>query len=403
MKLADAYIYDAVRTPRGKGKPGGGLSSLGPHELISQLVAALKPRTGGSTIDNTAALILSCVGQTGSQGGNIALVSRLHARLPDQISTWTLNNFCAGGLTAIGQAAALASAGEERLVLAGGVEMLSQVPFMGDKASYYIDPELSRALRYAPVALAADLLATKKELDRAALDREVLVSHARAATAWAEGRFAASVIPVTGPDGQCLLDRDETVRADLNQAGLDRLPPALAALGASGYDAIMLSANPGLDRVEHLHTIAHCPPMTDGAALALVGSREAGRKAGLEPRARIMARAECGGDPVDQLTAGFAAMDRVLEETGLTLRDFDRIEFMEAFAAVPALFRRRQEADPDRVNVNGGHLAMGHPMGATGAILAATLIHELERCDGRIGLIVAHGGSGTGSAMVVER
>jgi acetyl-CoA C-acetyltransferase len=403
MTLTDAWIYDAVRTPRGKGREGGALAGLGPHELIAQLVAALKDRAGAGAVDSASALILGCVGQVGPQGGNIALVSRLHAGLPHDMTAWTLNNFCVAGLTAAGQAAALASAGENRLMLAGGVEMMSHVPFMGDKASYYTDPDLARALRYAPVALSADLLATKAGLDRAALDHEVITSHQRAARAWAEGRHDAAVIPVRGPDGNVLLERDECIRPGMDQAALDALPPAFEKLGAAGYDAMMLAANPGLERVEHLHSIAHCPPMADGAALALIGSKAAGEAAGLKPKARIRARIDRGGDPVDQLTAGFSAMDALLEETGLTLRDFDRIEFMEAFAAVPALFRRDRGADPDRVNVNGGHLAMGHPMGATGAILLTTLVHELIRCGGSLGLAVAHGGSGTGSAMIVER
>lgn len=398
MKLADAYIYDAVRTPRGKGREGGALAGLGPHELVAQLIAALKDRAGTDTVDSVSALILGCVGQVGSQGGNIALVSRLHADLPHPITAWTLNNFCVAGLTAAGQAAALASAGESRLMLAGGVEMMSHVPFMGDRASYYTDPGLARALRYAPVALAA-----KAGLDRAALDLEVITSHQRAARAWAEGRNDAAVIPVRGPDGDVLLERDECIRPAMDQAALDALAPAFEKPGAAGYDAMMLAANPGLERVEHRHSIAHCPPMADGAALALIGSKAAGEAAGLTPKARIRGQVDMGGDPVDQLTAGFAAMDALLEETGLSLRDFDRIEFMEAFAAVPALFRRDRDANPERVNVNGGHLAMGHPMGATGAILLTTLVHELERCGGSLGLVVAHGGSGTGSAMIVER
>lgn len=403
MTLTDAWIYDAVRTPRGKGREGGALAGLGPHELVAQLVHALKQRKGAGVVDSVGALMLGCVGQTGAQGGNIALVSRLHAGLPHDMTAWTLNNFCVAGLTAAGQAAVMASAGEHRLMLAGGVEMMSHVPFMGDQAHYYTDPDLSRALRYAPVALSADLLASMAGLDRAALDREVITSHQRAAQAWAGGRNDSSVVAVHGPDGAVLLDRDECIREGMDQAALDALPPAFEKLGAAGYDAMMLAANPGLEQISHLHSIAHCPPMADGAALALIGSRSAGEAAGLKPLARIRARKEMGGDPVDQLTAGFAAMDALLEETGFTLRDFDRIEFMEAFAAVPALFRRDRDADPDRVNVNGGHLAMGHPMGATGAILLTTLVHELARCGGALGLAVAHGGSGTGSAMIIER
>lgn len=403
MKLSDAWIYDAVRSPRGKGKDGGALSSLGPHELVAQLITALKTRNGEAAITGAGGLTLGCVGQIGSQGGNIALVSRLHAGLPHAIPAWTLNNYCVAGLTASGLAARSASAGEDRLLMAGGVEMMSQVAFMGDKASYYTDPKLSRALRYAPVALSADLLATKEKINRAEIDTVALASHRKAASAWDEGRYEASVIPICDAQGDILLQRDEMIRPELDETALAALPPAFEQLGAMGYDAMMLDANPGLARVEHIHSVADCPPMADGAALVLIGAKAAGEAAGLAPRARILAHVETAGDPVDQLTAGFAAMERILDETGLKLADFDRIEFMEAFAAIPAKFARDYDADPDRVNVNGGHLAMGHPMGATGAVLLTTLVHELERCGGALGLVVAHGGSGVGAAMIVER
>lgn len=403
MKLADAYVYDAVRTPRGKGKEGGGLSAIAPHELVAQLIRALQARSGDDSLSDLAGLTLGCVGQVKSQGGNIALVSRLHAGLPDTTPAMTLNNFCVSGLTAAGLAAQAASAGEARLMLAGGVEMMSQVPFMGDKASYYADPAVAAALKFAPVALSADLMATREGFDKETLDAVVLRSHQRAAAAWAEGRHAAATIPVSGPDGAVALDRDELVRGDLTAEALAALPPAFKELGESGFDRMMLAETPGLSEIRHVHSVADCPGMADGAALALIGGAAAGGALGLAPKARILAWAEATGDPVAQLTAGFAAMEQVMAETGLALGDFDRIEFMEAFAAVPAKFEKDYGPDPDRVNVNGGHLAMGHPMGATGAVLLAALVHELERIGGGRGLVVAHGGSGTGSAMIVER
>ncbi len=403
MKLADAYLYDAVRTPRGKGKEGGSLSTIPPHELIRQLIAALEDRLSAQAVRGAGGLTLGCVGQVKSQGGNIALVSRLHAGLPPEMTAMSLNNFCVSGLTAAGLAGQAAAAGDDRLMLAGGVEMMSQVPFMGDKASYYADPKTAAALRFAPVALSADLMATKEGFDKDALDAIVLRSHQRAARAWAEGRYGASVIPIKAEDGAVALDKDELVRGDLTMDSLRKLPPAFAEMGAQGFDAMMLKENPELDAIAHVHSVADCPGMADGAALAVVGSKAAGDACDLQPRARIRAHVEATGDPVDQLTAGFAAMDRVLEETGLTLDSMDRIEFMEAFAAVPAKFEKDYEPDLDKVNVNGGHLAMGHPMGATGAVLLATLVHELERAGGTLGLVVAHGGSGVGSAMVIER
>ena len=403
MKLSNAYVYDAVRSPRGKGKDSGALAGVLPHALVAQLIAALIDRNGAEVPQQLGGLTLGCVGQIGTQGGNIALVSRLHAGLPSSIPAQTLNNYCVSGLTAVGLAAQSASAGAPDLLAAGGVEMMSQVPFMGDKASYYTDPDVARQLKFAPVALSADLYATRHGISKAEIDTLVAQSHARAHTAWEEGRYETSVIPVRGADGAVLLARDELIRPGIDTAALGKLEPAFAGLGAKGYDAMMLAENPDLDAIEHVHSVADCPGVADGAALCLVGSAQAGDKAGLRPRARILAHVEATGDPVDQLTAGFAAMDRILAETGLALRDFDRIEFMEAFGAIPVRFLRDYGADPERVNVNGGHLAMGHPMGATGAILLATLTAELERAGLQRGLVVAHGGSGVGSAMVIER
>lgn len=399
----DAYIYDAVRAPRGKSKPDGGLARLTPHELVKQLIGGLAERHGPETVRGAESLTLGCVGQIGAQGGHIALVSRLHAGLPPAVRALTINNFCVSGLTAIGLAAQDAqSSGDDRLRLAGGVEMMSRVPFMGDGAFYYDDPTTAQALRYVPVVLSADLMATREGLTKADLDRVTARSHQRAAAAWERGDLT-EVISMRDADGAILLDRDESVRPGTTEAGLARMEPAFAAMGAQGFDQVMLNALPELDRVDHLHSVANCPPTSDGAALALIGSRAAGERAGLAPKARIRALAEASADPVLQLTAGFAAMEQVLERTGMTLKDFDRIEFMEAFAATPVKFERDYAPDIDRVNPDGGHLAMGHPMGATGAILTATMTAGLARQDGELGLIVTHGGSGVGSAMILER
>jgi acetyl-CoA C-acetyltransferase/acetyl-CoA acyltransferase len=403
MILQDAHVYDAVRTPRGKGKDTGALAGVMPHELVAQLLTALSDRNGEDVLDTLDGITLGCVGQVGTQGGNIALVSRLHAGLPATVPAQTINNYCVSGLTAAGQAGQAASAGAPGLMAAGGIEMMSQVPFMGDKASYYTDPAVSQRLKFAPVALSADLFATRHGISKTEIDSLVAESHRRAHAAWEDGRYAASVIPVRDDNGETVLDRDELIRPGLDTATLEALEPAFAALGAKGFDAMMLAENPDLDTIEHVHSVADCPGVADGAALCLVGSAAAGKAAGLKPKARIRAHVEATGDPVDQLTAGFAAMDRIMAETGLSLGDFDRIEFMEAFGAVPVRFLRDYGPDPDKVNVNGGHLAMGHPMGATGAVLLATMLAELERAGLSRGLIVAHGGSGVGSAMVVER
>lgn len=401
--MTHTYIYDAVRSPRGKAKEDGGLAALKPHELNAQLIAALAARNGEAAIKDAASLTLGCVGQVGAQGGHLALVTRLHAGLPDAVRALTINNYCVSGLTAIGMAAHEASAsGDDRLRLAGGVEMMSAVPFMGDKAHYYADRETALALRYVPVALSADLMATMEGYSKDDLDAVTARSHQRAAAAWETGGLD-EVIAIKGADGSVVLERDESVRAGTTPESLARFGPVFAEMGAAGFDAVMLKARPELNEIKHVHSVANCPPVCDGAALALVGSKAAGEVAGLKPKARIRAMVEATADPVLQLTAGFAAMDQILAATGLKLSDFDRIEFMEAFAATPLKFERDYAPDLDKVNPEGGHLAMGHPMGASGAILLATMLGGLERSGGTLGLIVAHGGSGVGSAMVVER
>ncbi|WP_417482427.1 acetyl-CoA C-acyltransferase [Maricaulis sp.] len=401
--MTEICIYDAVRTPRGKGKPGGALSTLTPHELVGQLTTALRSRCGETALDRVASLTLGCVGQIGAQGGQLALVSKLHAGLPVATSSRTVNNFCVSGLTAT-RIAALESAatGDDQLRLAGGVEMMSIVPFLADNGFYYADPDTARALRYVPVPLSADLMATMHGYTRADLDEITMRSHHRAARAWS-GVPLQEVIPVHGADGTVLLDRDESIRPDMSMESLAGLKPAFVQAGAEGFDTVMLKARPELDEITHSHTVAHCPPIADGAALVLLGSAAAGAAAGLKPRARIRAVTDASADPVLQLTAGFKAMELALAETGLTLGDMDRIEFMEAFAATPVKFERDYAPDPAKVNPQGGHLAMGHPMGASGGILLATLLAGLERDGGTLGLAVVHGGSGVGSAIIIER
>ena len=401
--MTQICLYDAVRTPRGKGKPGGALSSLTPHELVGQLVTALRSRSGEAALDSVVSLTLGCVGQLGAQGGQLALVSKLHAKLPTEMASRTLNNYCVSSLTATRLSALEAAAtGDNRLRLAGGVEMMSNVPFLADHAHYYADPETARALRYVPVPLSADLMATMEGFSREDLDTVTVRSHQRAARAWAKGPLKEA-IPVHGPDGAVLLAHDETIRPDTSMESLARLAPAFVQTGAEGFDNIMLKARPELAAVQHLHTVAHCPPIADGASLILLGNQQAGTAAGLQPRAVIRAATEASADPVLQLTAGFAAMEAALAEAGLTLDDMDRIEFMEAFAATPVKFERDYAPDLARVNPDGGHLAMGHPMGASGAILLTTLLAGLEREGGTLGLAVLHGGSGVGAAIIIER
>ncbi|MEG2314175.1 acetyl-CoA C-acyltransferase [Brevundimonas sp.] len=377
-----AYIHDALRTPRGKARPNGGLAGMKPQQLVGGLIDALEAR--GHAPRKADGLLLGCVGQVGAQGGNIALVSKLYAGLDDAAFAYTLNNYCVSGLTAIGQAAQMVSSGAASSLLAGGVEMMSHVPFMADKADYYTDADLEPRARFLLVALAADRLAEDSGITRHELDAVTLTSQQRTAAA-EDSALVASRIAVNA------LTKDEAARASTRAESLAAMPAAFATMAPHYAGAL-----DGRE-IAYSHTLAHAPPMTDGAALALVSADPKGA------RARIVASVEIGGDPYASLTAGFDAMERVLIKAGLTLADMDRIEFMEAFAVVIAKFLRDYDVDPDRVNVGGGHLAKGHPMGATGAILLSSLLDALDASKGRFGMVVATGAQGIGSAMIVER
>ncbi len=380
-----AYIYDAVRTPRGKARAEGGLAGMKPQELVAGLVDAMQAR--GHEPRKVEALVLGCVDQVGDQGANIALVSKLHAGVADGAYAFTLNNYCVSGLTAIGHVAMQVAAGNLDRALAGGVEMMSRVPFLGDNATYYTDASFPKRTRFIPVVLAADRLAEEQGISRSQLDAVSLTSQRRSGAAEATPALLASRIALGA------LAADECIRPQTTAESLAAMPPSFAPLAVQYADALD-------GPIDHRHTIGHAPPICDGAGLALVGGAPG---AGDTPRARILAYAESGGDPHASLLAGFTAMERVLAKTGLTLADMDRIEFMEAFAVTIAKFLRDYPADEARVNVGGGHIARGHPMGASGAILVSTLLDALDAADGRLGLVVCSGAAGVGAAMVVER
>lgn len=384
--MAEAYLYDAVRTPRGKARPDGGLASLSPQELVRQQAAALVARRG-AVAANPDALLLGCVTQSGAQGGHIAMLAKLHARLPDAAAAHSINNYCASGLSAIGQAIAKVASGEIASALAGGVESMSATPFLSDHAAFYANGELPPRARFVSPVLAADRLAYAEGITRAELDAVALASQQKAAAAESDPALQASRI-ATGA-----LTGEECIRPQTTAGSLAAAPPAFGDLQAQYAGALEGTT------FAPLHSIAHAPPICDGAGLALVG----GEGLGPAPRARVIAFAESGGDPAASLTAGFAAMDKVLARSGLTLADLDRIEFMEAFAVTIAKFLRDRDADPARVNVGGGHLAKGHPMGASGAILTSSLLDALDACEGRYGLVVLTGAMGVGAAMIVER
>lgn len=382
--MADVYLYDAVRTPRGKARPDGGLAALSPQELVRQQAAALTARCGDFVPE---ALILGCVTQSGAQGGHIAMLAKLHTGLPDACAAHSLNNYCASGLSAIGQAVAKVASGEIGVALAGGVESMSAAPFLGDRAGFYTNDDLPPRARFVPPVLAADRLANSEGITRAELDAVALASQQKAAAAEHDPTLQASRI-ATGA-----LTGEECIRPQTTAETLAAAPAAFGELQAQ-YASALDGAT-----FAPLHAVAHAPPICDGAGLALVGAEGLGPK----PRARVIAFAESGGDPAASLTAGFAAMDKVLARAELSLADIDRIEFMEAFAVTIAKFLRDRDADPARVNVGGGHLAKGHPMGASGAILTSSLLDALDACAGRYGLVVLTGAMGVGAAMLVER
>lgn len=377
-----AYIVDAVRTPRGKARPEGGLAALKPQDLVAGLIEAIEAR--GHAAKQAEGLYLGSVGQVGAQGGHVALVSKLKAGLSDEAFAISLNNYCVSSLTAVGEAASKVASGQAKTVLAGGVEMMSRVPFMADRADYYSDLSFEPRARYIPVAVAADRLAGDLGISREELDAVALTSQQRAAAA--EGTaLNASRIAMNG------LEVDEAIRPKTSAETLAAMPPAFEAMAAPYAEALEGQT------ITYQHTLSHAPPMTDGASMALISASPEGA------RARIVASVEIGGDPYASLTAGFAAMEKALQKAGLSLADMDRIEFMEAFAVTIARFLRDYPAAHDRVNVGGGHIAKGHPMGASGVILLSSLLDALDACQGRYGLVVAAGAQGVGSAMIVER
>lgn len=383
--MHDVFLYDAVRTPRGKAKAEGGLAGFTPPALVAHLIAALRNRNSAA-MDNPAALLLGCVTQAGAQGGHLAMAAKLQAGLPESCAAQTVNNYCASGLSAIGHAVAMVASGQEESVLAGGVEMMSQAPFLSDRAAFYSATDLPPRQRFLPPVLAADRLANAEGICRAELDACALLSQQRAAESDSNPALQASRVNAGTLAGE------ECIRATTAEQ-LAVLPPAFASLQADYAESLEGVA------FEPLHTLSHAPPVCDGAGVALVGSGILNS----QPRARVLAYAESGGNPAASLTAGFDAMDKALARAGVSLDHIDRIEFMEAFAVTIAKFVRDRKPDLSKVNVSGGHLAKGHPMGATGAILTSTLLDTLDQSGGRLGLVVTTGAMGIGAAMVVER
>jgi len=400
--MPDAFIFDAIRTPRGRGRAGGGLAGVKPVHLLTGLLREL-PRRAGLDPAAVEDVILGCVTPVGEQGANIARAAVLAAGWDERVPGVQLNRFCASGLEAVNLAAAMVRSGWEQLVLAGGVESMSRVPMGSDGGALIDDPEISQAVGFVPQGIGADLLATLDGFSRAELDAFAVESQRRAAAARAAGRFARSLVPVRDPGGQVLLAEDEHMRPDTTLETLAKLPPAFAQLGAAGFDAVALRRYPHLTRIEHLHTAGNSSGIVDGAALVLVGSAARGRALGLTPRARIVSAAVVGSEPTIMLTGPAPAARLALERAGLGFDDIDLFEINEAFAAVVLHFQRETGVDLERINVNGGAIALGHPLGATGAMILGALLDELERRGGRYGLAALCVGGGMGIATIIER
>ena len=399
--MADAFIYDAVRTPRGRNR-GGALHGTKPVDLVVGLVHALLERNPGvdpALIDD---IVLGVVSPVGEQGGDIARTAALVAGLPETVAGVQLNRFCASGLEAVNVAAQKVASGFEDLVVAGGVESMSRVPIGSDGGAYAQDPTTNYDLYFVPQGIGADLIATIEGFSRDDVDAYAAESQRRADVAWSEGRFAGSVVPVRDQNGVTLLDTDEHRRPDTS--GLGSLPAAFAALGENaGFDAVATQKYHAVERIDHVHTAGNSSGIVDGAALMLIGSREVGERLGLTPRARIVATAVTGSEPTIMLTGPTPATLKALDKAGLVASDIDLFELNEAFAAVVMKWMKDLDVPHEKVNVNGGAIALGHPLGATGAMILGTLLDELERRDQKRGLATLCVGAGMGIATVIER
>ena len=401
---AEALIFDAIRTPRGLGKPRGSLHEIKPVDLLGGLLDSLRERHPDMDPAGIEDIVLGCVTPVGDQGADIARTAAIKAGMPEGVAGVQLNRFCGSGLEAVNQVAARVRSGWESLLIGGGVESMSRVPMASDGGAWAMDPATAIATDFIPQGISADLIATREGFTRRELDEFAVQSHQRAARAWEDGRFSGSVIPVKDQNGLQVLDRDETIRPEATVESLAELNPAFAKVGeAGGFDFIAANRYPEIERVEHLHHAGSSSGIVDGAALVLVGSQEAGQRHGLRPRARIVSTAVVGSEPTIMLTGPTPACRKALDVAGLSASDIDLVEINEAFAAIPLKLLRDMGWSQEQTNVNGGAIAMGHPLGATGAMILGTLVDELERRDLEHGIATLCIGGGMGIATVVQR
>ncbi len=401
--MADAFIFDHLRTPRGRGKASGSLHEVKPVDLVVGLLDEVRRRNPGLDPHRIDDLVLGVVSPLGDQGGDIAKTAALAGGLPETVAGVQLNRFCASGLEAVNQAAARVRSGFEDLILAGGVESMSRVPMGSDGGAWAMDPATSFATGFVPQGIGADLIATIEGFSREDVDAFAAESHHRAAKAWANGYFAESVIPVTDINGLTILDHDETIRPDTSVEGLAALRPSFADIGAqAGFDDVALEKYHWVERIDHVHHAGNSSGIVDGAALTVIGSAEVGEQLGLRPRARVIATAVSGADPVIMLTGPAPASRKALAKAGLDVGDIDLFEINEAFAGVALRFMRDLGISHEITNVNGGAIALGHPIGMSGTRLVITLLNELARRGGGTGAAALCGGGGQGDALLVR-
>ena len=399
----EAFIYEAIRTPRGKGK-NGALTEVKPLNLVTGLIDELRARHAGLDENMISDVVLGCVSPVGDQGGDIARTAVIAAGLPDTVGGVQLNRFCASGLEAVNTASQKVRSGFEDLVIAGGVESMSRVPMGSDGGAMMSDPATNYDAYIVPQGIGADLIATLEGFSRDDVDNYALQSQQRAADAWSGGYFAKSVVPVRDQNGLLILDHDEHMRPETTKEGLGKLKPAFEGLAAmAGFDDVAMQKYHWIERINHVHTGGNSSGIVDGAALVLIGNERAGTACGLSPRARVVATATSGADPTIMLVGPTPATEKVLARAGLTVDDIDLFELNEAFASVVLKFQKDLGIPNEKLNVNGGAIAMGHPLGATGAMITGTMVDELERRGAKRALITLCIGGGMGVATIIER
>ncbi|GHF16771.1 acetyl-CoA acetyltransferase [Kordiimonas sediminis] len=400
--MTEAYIYDAVRTPRGKGRKDGSLHEITPIQLATQVLEAIRDRNDLDT-SYVEDVVLGCVSPVGEQGADIARVAALNADYAETTAGFQVNRFCASGLEATNIAAAKVMSGEADMAIGGGVEAMSRVPMGSDGGAWPVDPAVAHKLYFAPQGISADLIATKYGYSRDDVDSYAVESQKRAAKSWEENRFSKSIVPVKDVVGMTVLDHDELMRPETSMQSLGSLKPSFVDMGALGFDSVAIQKYPDIEKIIHVHHAGNSSGIVDGAAGILIGNKEIGEKLGLKPRARIKSMASIGSEPTIMLTGPSFAAEKALKKAGMAASDIDLYELNEAFASVVLRFMDALNVDHSKMNVCGGAIAMGHPLGATGAMILGTVLDELERSGKETALATLCIGAGMGTATIIER